>query len=226
MEPPSPKRLKMSGHDMNKLTQTSSNTTETREINEHYSYYDWHYNQPFYVDKTLLIKKLLNIHHLMISAPSGFGKTLNMDMARRFLEIEVDEDGKAIELDVDEDKRCLKSVQTKSKNFKLFEGKKILEHKQFVFEHFGKYPTIHVDFSELVGNDYEEILVKFRKIVNKAFRQHAYLEKCSLWDSEAYNKKTFMKYFDPVKCASLNEHNVEFGLDYLAQLLHGHHGRK
>ncbi|KAK0071713.1 hypothetical protein PV325_012451, partial [Microctonus aethiopoides] len=43
---------------------------------------------------------------------------------------------------------------------------------------------------------------------------------------EAYNKKTFMKYFDPVKCASLNEHNVEFGLDYLAQLLHGHHGRK
>ncbi|KAK0172532.1 hypothetical protein PV328_005838, partial [Microctonus aethiopoides] len=39
MEPPSPKRLKMSGHDMNKLTQTSSNTTETREINEHYSYY-------------------------------------------------------------------------------------------------------------------------------------------------------------------------------------------
>ncbi|KAK0079542.1 hypothetical protein PV325_001091 [Microctonus aethiopoides] len=158
----------------------------------------------------------------MISAPSGFGKTLNMDMARRFLEIEVDEDGKAIELDVDEDKRCLKSVQTKSKNFKLFEGKKILEHKHFVFKHFGKYPTIHVDFSELVGNDYEEILVNFRKILNKAFRQHAYLEKSLLRDSA---KKLFMRHTDPEKCASLNEHDVKIGLDYLAQLLHDHHGR-
>ncbi|KAK0071595.1 hypothetical protein PV326_001088 [Microctonus aethiopoides] len=34
-----------------------------------------------------------------------------------------------------------------------------------------------------------------------------------------------MKYFDPVKCASLDEHNVKFGLDHLAHLLYGHHGR-
>ncbi|KAK0071068.1 hypothetical protein PV326_001724 [Microctonus aethiopoides] len=88
----------MKGHKMKKPIKKPSNATETREINEHYSYYDWHYNQPFYVDKTLLIKKLLNVHHVMISAPSGFGKTLNMDMARRFLEIEVDEDGKAIDI--------------------------------------------------------------------------------------------------------------------------------
>ncbi|KAK0081894.1 hypothetical protein PV326_007445, partial [Microctonus aethiopoides] len=180
IEPPVLRRLKvMKGHNMKKPIKKPSNATATREINTHYSYYDWHYNQPFYVDKTLLIKKLLKVNHVMISAPSGFGKTLNMDMVRRFLEIEVDEDGKAIKLDVDEDKGCLKSVQTKSKNFKLFEGKKILEDEKFVFKHFGKYPTVHVDFSELVGNDYEEILVKFRKILNKAFRQHAYLEKCS-----------------------------------------------
>ncbi|KAK0077928.1 hypothetical protein PV325_003279 [Microctonus aethiopoides] len=148
-----------------------------------------------------------------------------MDMARRFLEIEVDEDGKAIKLDVDEGKRCLKEVQTRSKNFKLFQGKKILEKKEFVFKHFGKYPTIHVDFSELVGHDFEEILVKFRKILNKAFRQHAYLEKSSMWDTDCYNKETFMKYFDPVKCASLDKLDVEYGLETLAGFLHGHHGK-
>ncbi|KAK0077721.1 hypothetical protein PV325_003517 [Microctonus aethiopoides] len=167
---------------MNEPTQTSSKTTETREINTNYSYYDGHYNQPFYVDKTLLIKELLKTGHVLISAPPRFGKTLNMDMARRFLEIEVDED-----------KRCLKEVQTRSKNFKLFQGKKILREN--------------------------------KKIIKKAFRQHAFLEKSSLWDREEYNKETFMKYFDPVKCASLNKLDVEEGLEILAGFLHGHHGK-
>ncbi|KAK0177272.1 hypothetical protein PV328_001342 [Microctonus aethiopoides] len=228
MESPTTKRSKMSDHEMNKPTQTSSNTTETREINTNYSYYDWHYNQPFYVDKTLLIKELLDTHHeyVLISAPPRFGKTLNMDMARRFLEIEIDEDGKAIELDVDENECCLKEVQTRSKNFKLFQGKKILEKKEFVFKHFGKYPTIHVNFSELVGHNFEEIFVQFKKILNKAFRQHAYLEKSSLWDRVGYNKKKFMKYFDPMKYASLDEHDVKYGLVNLAEFLHGHHGKR
>ncbi|KAK0177325.1 hypothetical protein PV328_001393 [Microctonus aethiopoides] len=215
----------MSGHEMNGPTPTSSKTVETRGINTNYSYYDWHYNQPFYVDKTLLIKELLDTHHLLISTPPRFGKTLNMDMARRFLEIEVDENGKAIELDVDEDKRCLKEVQTKSKNFKLFQGKKILKEKEFVFKHFGKYPIIHVDFSELVGHDFEEILVNFRKIINKAFRQHAYLEKSSLWDREEYDKEDFMEYFDPVKCASLDQFDIKRGLNFLADILHKFYGK-
>ncbi|KAK0070891.1 hypothetical protein PV326_001962, partial [Microctonus aethiopoides] len=201
---------------------------ETREINTNYSYYDWHYNQPFYVDKTLLIKELLDTHrvNVLISAPPRFGKTLNMDMVRRFFEIEIDEDGKAIELDVDENERCLKDVQTRSKNFKLFQGKKILEKKEIVFKHFGKYPTIHVNFSELVGHNFEEIFVQFKKILNKAFRQHAYLEKSSLWGRTGYNKKKFMKYFDPMKYASLDEYDVKYGLVNLAEFLHGHHGKK
>ncbi|KAK0076244.1 hypothetical protein PV326_010929, partial [Microctonus aethiopoides] len=105
--------------------QTSSNITETGGIINSHSYYDWHYNQPFHVDKSLLMKELLKTKHACISAPSKFGKTLNMDMVRRFVEIEVNKNGKAIKLDVNENKRCLKEVHTRSKNFELFEGKKI-----------------------------------------------------------------------------------------------------
>ncbi|KAK0094177.1 hypothetical protein PV326_011639 [Microctonus aethiopoides] len=213
----------MGDHEMNKPTQTSSNTTKTRDINTHYSYYDWHYNQPFYVDKTLLIPHLLYDYHILISAPPRLGKTLNMDMARRFFEMEVDENGKAIELD--EDKYCLKEVETKSKNFKLFKGKKIFEYKPFVSRYFGKYPTIHVDFSELVGYDFDEIMVKSRKILHKAFRQHAYLEKSSFWDRDPEDKKIFMEYFDPMQCASLDAHRVKWGLFFLSKFLHGHHGK-
>ncbi|KAK0177339.1 hypothetical protein PV328_001405 [Microctonus aethiopoides] len=225
MESPASKRLKMSNHETNEPTQTSSNTTKTREINPNCSYYDWHYNQPFYVDKTLLIKELLKTPHLLISAPPRSGKTLNMDMARRFFEIEVDEDGEAIDLDVVEYKCWLKIVQTRSKNFKLFKGKKILEEKEFVFEHFGKYPTIHVDFSELVGRNFKEVFIKFRKIINKAFRQHAYLEKRSYWNVFSGDKDLFMEYYDPVTCASLEKIIVETGLNTLASILDEYHGR-
>ncbi|KAK0071800.1 hypothetical protein PV326_000840, partial [Microctonus aethiopoides] len=120
------------------------------------SVYDWYYNQTFYVDKTLLIKELFAIHHALITAPSRFGKSLNMDMVRRFFEIEVDEDGKEIDHDVEEDELVLKEVQSQSKNFKLFHGKKISSDKEFMFKHFGSYPTIYVDFSVVEGNNYEE----------------------------------------------------------------------
>ncbi|KAK0180648.1 hypothetical protein PV327_003011 [Microctonus hyperodae] len=209
---------------MSKSTEKIYLSKLPHKINLRYSYYNRHFDQPFYVDKTLLIKKLYNDHnHKVIYAPPGFGKTLNMDMARRFFEIEVDKDGKPIELNVNEDKCCLKKVQTRSKNFKLFKGKKIFEDKQFVFNHFGKYPTIHVDFNELVGFNYEEILVQFRKILNETFKQHNYLENSSLWDDTEFNKDIFMKY--TVEFASLSELDVKNGLSILAEFLHGYYGK-
>ncbi|KAK0071092.1 hypothetical protein PV326_001703, partial [Microctonus aethiopoides] len=107
IESPTANRLKMSGHKKNEPAQISSDTKEVGGPDETNSAYDYHYNKPFYVDKTLLIKKLFEIPHVLITTPSGFGKTLNMDMVRKFVEIELDKDGKPIVLDVDEDKCCL-----------------------------------------------------------------------------------------------------------------------
>ncbi|KAK0090629.1 hypothetical protein PV326_004081 [Microctonus aethiopoides] len=87
----------MSGQESNKSTPSIDITKiETP---------DWPYDKIYYVDKTLLIKKLFEVDHVFITAPPWFGKSRNMEMVRRFVEIEVDKDGKAIELDVDEDKR-------------------------------------------------------------------------------------------------------------------------
>ncbi|KAK0088133.1 hypothetical protein PV326_004937 [Microctonus aethiopoides] len=148
----------MNEHKINEPVKTSSNTKEFGVPNETYSVYDDHYNKPFYVDKTLLIKELFEIKHVLITAPSRFGKTLNMDMVRRFVEIELDKDGKPIVLDVDEDKCCLKEIQPRSKNFKLFQGKNISKEKEIIFKHFGKYPTIYVNFAGVQGSDFEQNL--------------------------------------------------------------------
>lgn len=72
-----------------------------------------------------------------------------MDMVRRFVEIEVDKDGKPIELDVGDDELFLEEVQPRSKNLKLFHGKKISSDKEFMLKHFGNYPTIYVDFARV-----------------------------------------------------------------------------
>ncbi|KAK0076013.1 hypothetical protein PV325_006018, partial [Microctonus aethiopoides] len=226
MESPTAKRPKMSDHKINEPVKTSSDTKKFGKPNPTYSAYDYHYNKPFYVDKTLLIKELFEIKHVLITAPSRFGKTLNMDMVRRFVEIELDEDGKPIELDVDEDKRCLKEIQPRSKNFKLFQGKNISKEKEIVFEHFGKYPTLYVSFSSVQKSDYEENLARIRWTIHLAFDKHAYLLKSTLWSRPGFNKETFMKYINYRKFKSLNEDELKYGLQILSKFLHGYYGRK
>ncbi|KAK0181994.1 hypothetical protein PV327_000169 [Microctonus hyperodae] len=56
----------------------------------------------------MLMKELFNVTHILITAPWHYGKTLNMDMVRRFVEIKVDEDGKPIELKADKEEHINK----------------------------------------------------------------------------------------------------------------------
>ncbi|MDN3030874.1 MAG: AAA family ATPase [Candidatus Tisiphia sp.] len=52
-------------------------------------------NSDIFVDKSLMIKELLGDSGAvtLITRPRRWGKSLNMDMVRRFFEIEVDEHG-------------------------------------------------------------------------------------------------------------------------------------
>ncbi|KAK0079793.1 hypothetical protein PV325_000812 [Microctonus aethiopoides] len=198
MELRSAKQSKMSEDESNEPTPTSSNTKEIEKPNETFSTYDHHYNDPFYVDKTLLIKKLLKVNHALVTAPSRFGKSLNMDMVRRFVELEVGRNKKAIKLDVEKDKPYLKKIQPKSKNFKL----------------------------GVQANDFNGILSRLRKAVNRAFGEHAYLKYNSWWRHSRFNKEDFMEYFDRKKSELLSQESVEDGLQLLSEILYEYHGKK
>ncbi|KAK0096688.1 hypothetical protein PV326_004733 [Microctonus aethiopoides] len=186
------------------------------------SFYKKYYNQPFYIDKTLLIKELFKEKHVLIIAPSRFGKSLNMDMMRRFVEIEVDKEGSPIELDVDEDNRCLKEVQPTSRNFKMFQRKNIFKEKEIMFEHFGKYPTIYVDFSEMTGDNFKEVVDSLKIIINRAFRKHRYLQHNPWWVYSEYNKKTFMRYYDTEECMSLSLAEIKAGFNNIKATYNGY----
>ncbi|KAK0071991.1 hypothetical protein PV326_000576 [Microctonus aethiopoides] len=150
-----------------------------------------------------------------------------MDMVKRFVEIELDSSDNPIELDVDTDTDFLKEIQPKSKNFKLFKGKKIFEDKKFVRQYFGQYPTIYVDFAEVKGNNFKEILTLLRIAIRCAFRKHPYLLKADLWNGEQFDKKIFMRYFDMKKSESLTQSQLMEGLAFLSEILHSYYkGRK
>ncbi|KAK0071740.1 hypothetical protein PV326_000913, partial [Microctonus aethiopoides] len=228
MELRSAKQSKMSEDESNEPTPTSSDTKETdqKKFDETFSTFEYHYNRPDYIDKTLLIKELFEVRHVLITAPSRFGKSLNMDMVRRFVEIEIDEKGNPIKLNIDENARCLTEDQPQSKNYKLFHGKKISREKEIMYEHFGKYPTIYVDFSEVQGSNFEENLASLRTVIHDAFQEHAYLLKADLWNDEAFNKDDFMEYFDLKKSKLKTVEEIKTGLVLLSKFLHAHHGRK
>ncbi|PSN37366.1 hypothetical protein C0J52_14277 [Blattella germanica] len=134
-------------------------------------------NTETYMDKSLLIYKLFqhqeesseNNLGVLISAPKGFGKTINIDMVRCFLEIQENEqyDRKGQEIPVEE-----------RSNYKLFEGLKIMapEYTKFVTEHFGKYPVLMLNlqcFDRMRNLD--EMVSFCREMVHKTFLQYRYL---------------------------------------------------
>ncbi|KAK0073483.1 hypothetical protein PV326_013363 [Microctonus aethiopoides] len=216
----------MSEDESNESTPTSSDIEDSEEPNETFSTFDHHYNDPFYVDKTLLIKKLLKVNHVLIIAPSRFGKSLNMDMVKRFVEIECDEKGNPIELKIDEAARRLKKKQPQSKNYELFKGKKIFREKEIMYKHFGKYPTICADFGGVQGSNFEQILDSLRTVVHRAYQKHDYLLKADLWNREAFVKKDFMDYFNLRKSKLRTVEEIKTGLVLLSKFLHAHYGRR
>ncbi|KAK0077569.1 hypothetical protein PV325_003734, partial [Microctonus aethiopoides] len=216
----------MSEDESNEPTPTSSDTKKIVKIDETSSTFEYHYNRPDYIDKTLLIKELFEVRHVLIMAPSRFGKSLNMDMVKRFVEIERDEKGNPIELKIDEAARRLKKKQPQSKNHKLFKGKKIFREKEIMYEHFGKYPTIEIDFGEVQGSNFEEILDDIRESIYEAFQKHAYLLESDIWNRKDLKKSTFMKYFDPDQSELLSLKQIKSGLRFLSRILHAHYGRR
>ncbi len=94
----------------------------------------------YYVDKTLLIRDVYELSGKikLITRPRRFGKTLNMDMIKEFYSI----DGKD-----------------------LFDGLKIMNEKEFVREHYHKYPVIFVSFKDIKKTNWRDAKVSTEKML-------------------------------------------------------------
>ncbi|XP_064214057.1 uncharacterized protein LOC107398774 [Tribolium castaneum] len=157
---------------------------------------------------------------VLCTAPRRFGKSVNLSMMQRFLELEVDENG--------EEKT---TVLEEKDNYKLFSSArfnlKVMENKKFVETHFGQYPIIEINFfcSANVKSKSDAVNV-CRSAISEAFRQHRYLYKSKLSPLEDDEKKHCEQWCGEFTYTGIPEDKVIKGLGRLAVYLNKFHKRK
>ncbi|MCD8295138.1 MAG: ATP-binding protein [Clostridia bacterium] len=107
----------------------------------------------YYVDKTLLIKTLIDEHPTvaLFTRPRRFGKSLNMSMIQTFFE-KTDDD---------------KSV--------YFKGKKIWKCGKKYRDEQGKYPVICISFHTIEDNTWDDSLGNIKIQISEEFKRHSEL---------------------------------------------------
>ncbi|WP_425360140.1 MULTISPECIES: AAA family ATPase [unclassified Candidatus Tisiphia] len=185
-------------------------------------------NSDVFVDKSLMIKELLEDSGAvtLITRPRRWGKSLNMDMVRRFLEIEVDEYG-------------IQLPQEQRVNYKLFSGGEVdlgfdetkelkplkIANVANSMKRQGQFPVIIISFKGVRGSSYQEIESKINYQVIQLFSNYRYLE-TYLTDKENLlndaQKKQLTRYFS----GEFNKVELENSLKFLSDLLYKHFNQK
>ena len=114
-------------------------------------------NGYYYIDKTLLIKDLLNdgipYEVSLITRPRRFGKTLAMNMLNCFFDIRND-------------------------NHELFEDLEIYQYKNICDEYMNKYPTIFITFKDVDGLTFDSALYSLKSNITSLFNEFSYVLDC------------------------------------------------
>lgn len=149
----------------------------------------------YYVDKTLLIRDLLDARPKvsLFTRPRRFGKTLNMDMIRTFFE--------KSETDT--------SIYFKNKNIWAC-GEKYTSHQ-------GQYPVIFMTFKDLKFSTWEDTLNEIKQVVKNEFSRH-----CELQESDKLTNFE-REYLEGILADKLPESSWTSALGMLSQCLNKHH---
>ena len=119
-------------------------------------------NGYYFVDKTLMIKELLENKETvnLFTRPRRFGKTLNMSMLQRFFEA------------------------TEKSNAYLFDGLKIAAYPEYM-AYQGQYPVISISLKSMKQASYTDAFYMYKNLIAKEYEKHKIiLESNQILDSE------------------------------------------
>ncbi|XP_072160784.1 uncharacterized protein [Bemisia tabaci] len=163
-----------------------------------------------YIDKTWFIRDVFDLpRYSVITGPRGFSKTTNLNMLKYFFEHELD--------------ACYKAKDPKlSKKVQAFKDKKVFTDEKFFWQHFAKYPVIHIDQSSVSAKSFDHFLKSFVKnCIDPLVVKFGYLlNSTDVRPISKTERSRFVKGYNWTK-----EELQEFGAD-LAGLLFQHHGTK
>ena len=150
----------------------------------------------YYVDKTEMIKDLLNKWSKvnLFTRPRRFGKSLNMSMLKTFFEIGCDK--------------------------ALFDGLKIAEETKLCEAYMGRFPVVSISLKGIEEKDYETARNLMVKVINEEARRLQFLLESSKLTSK--DKELFAGLLEK----EMDNETLVFSLRELSELLHKHYGKK
>ena len=152
----------------------------------------------YYVDKTLLIKDIIDDHNkvYLFTRPRRFGKTLTLDMVRTFFE-RTEEDMSVYFSD--------KEIWSAGKEYRSYQG---------------KYPVIFISFKDAHQKSWEDMYQNLYFSIKEAFLAHI-----ELLGSDRLNEFD-KKYYQKIVDSDAGTTEVQFALGKLCSMLARHYGQK
>lgn len=157
-------------------------------------------NEYYYVDKTNLIKELLEsriAEVTLITRPRRFGKTIGMSMLAYFFDIRKD-------------------------SRKLFEDLKISRDIELCQKWMNQYPTLFISFKDVDGLNFKSAMKMLRNQISWICNEHDYLS-----DSDKVNendKKIFLKLQD-ISEENLSEDLIKISVATIIRMMNAHYGK-
>lgn len=121
-------------------------------------------NDFYYIDKTGMIKELLNNwgEVNLFTRPRRFGKSLTMSMLQRFFEIGTDKS--------------------------LFDGLEISKETKLCEEYLGQFPVISISLKQVNGSTFDEARQQLWNVITEAAEQLDYLQESTVLNSRDKRK--------------------------------------
>ena len=140
----------------------------------------------YFVDKTLLIKELLDKKGdvNLFTRPRRFGKTLNMSMVQYFFEDSRKDDG------------------TKVDNRSLFDGLSIMESGERYLSHMGRYPVIALSLKSGKQPDFNLSRKMLIRQIADEYKRHRFILQGNLLEIDKIRYRNIME-----ECAKEEDYN-------------------
>ncbi len=174
-----------------------------------------------FADKSLFIQEILGTSSevTLITMPRRWGKSINMDMLKRFLEIKVNDQGSLSELKKKEGKELFFGNKDGLKPLKIsqtlinrsIKGKSVESLSE---DYQGIYPVIRISFKDCKGSSYEEVKNNIKYQIRLLYQKHRHLS----------NVNEYKTYFEEIERGGTSA--IKFGLKNLSRLLYQHFDKK
>lgn len=181
-----------------------------------------------FVDKSLFIKEILEdpAEAILITMPRRWGKSLNLDMLKRFLSVQVDSEGNTINREETDNYKLFAGGEIEvqdgfKKNQKNISVSKLVQQNPNATEIQSQYPVISIDFKDCKGSDVNEIKGTLQSKLYKTVAKFSYLKNSEKEYEFSTIKDAYLKLAEDIKSGTLMH-----SLKELSALLHAHHGKK